>query len=711
MAPVADNNHPSGRSGEETDGNNYTTGQRSRQQPGSANAEGNGFAVTEEHRSAWHVRTRAPNVSYVRVEEPPIKAQELIDLYTDELQSRLQEQNNGGDGSSTSTLVNESSPEHIDNDDFLDMEMSMPPQKLILDIPIPSSFGDLGGWSPSMEDLGFDTLDPNFMCPTWLTAEPAQSLAPIPQQQRPPPSDPSLSFGIMGGMHQNSMICNDLDQLFFDRVYSFAPIISESRYMSWSKRLDKTKPQICLQYAMWTLAASLSSQFQYEQRSLYTEARQLLVALEAENEVNHINPTSMRFEQVQAWILLVIYELTNVDCNYQRGILSAGRALRLVQMTKLYDIDGQTTFTGDWVEQESMRRTFWLVYTMDRFTSAIDRLPLTFNERQIRTRLPAPEDNFSSGRPVTMPFLSDMMDVLDSPAGGCCDSDKTARPFTTSIIIATICGRALQHGYFLPYSGQHQQPSSSDYGNQFQWAQSLDALLDQHIMSLTNHVSVASGRPDPMFIFVGFVAHMANFILSETIPDYQQQMAQHGGNEGVLAEHKSPSLDIVHKFSTLATTLGELHQFRVCYLVLSSPVLPSLSYPSCITLARTSGPLQFPVSHNPILRPRRLLELDNMIAGRITFANVDPISQIHPLTPIPLLLSARFCMSRSSSGEARKNSSDDTTTTYSTLLLEVHAALARLSESNGLARMCLERLNNNTGTSQEQRADDMMLIC
>jgi hypothetical protein len=445
----------------------------------------------------------------------------------------------------------------------------MPPQKLILDIPIPFSFGDLGGWSPSMEDLGFDTLDPNLMYPTWLTAEPAQSLAPIPQTQPPPPSDPSLSFGIIGGMHQNSMICNDLDQLFFDRVYSFAPIISESRYMSWSRRLDKTKPQICLQYAMWTLAASLSSQFQYEQRSLYTEARQLLVALEAENEVNHINPTSMRFEQVQAWILLVIYELTNVDCNYQRGILSAGRALRLVQMTKLYDIDGQTTFTGDWVEQESMRRTFWLVYTMDRFTSAIDRLPLTFNERQIRTRLPAPEDNFSSGRPVTMPFLSDMMDVLDSPAGGCCDSDKTARPFTTSIIIATICGRALQHGYFLPYSGQHQQPSSSDYGNQFQWAQSLDALLDQHIMSLTNHVSVASGRPDPMFIFVGFVAHMANFILSETIPDYQQQqsqaMAQHGGNEGVLAEHKSPSLDIVHKFSTLATTLGELHQFRVCY--------------------------------------------------------------------------------------------------------------------------------------------------
>jgi hypothetical protein len=143
---------------------------------------------------------------------------------------------------------------------------------------------------------------------------------------------------------------------------------------------------MCLQYAMWTLAASLSTQFQHERRSLYTEARQLLVALEAENQANHINPGFLSMEQVQAWILLVIYELTNTDCNYQRGMLSAGRAFRLVQIMRLYEIDGagvNHAGQGDWIETESMRRTFWLAYTVDRFTSAIDGLPLAFNERQV----------------------------------------------------------------------------------------------------------------------------------------------------------------------------------------------------------------------------------------------------------------------------------------------------------------------------------------
>lgn len=55
--------------------------------------------------------------------------------------------------------------------------------------------------------------------------------------------------------------------------------------------------------------------------------------------------------------------------------------------------------------------------------------------------------------------------------------------------------------------------------------------------------------------------------------------------------------------------------------------------------------------------------------------------QTHPLTPIPLLLSARFCVERTGLNEA-----------YATLLPVVTIALQRLRESNGLARMCLQRL-------------------
>ena len=55
--------------------------------------------------------------------------------------------------------------------------------------------------------------------------------------------------------------------------------------------------------------------------------------------------------------------------------------------------------------------------------------------------------------------------------------------------------------------------------------------------------------------------------------------------------------------------------------------------------------------------------------------------QTHPLTPIPLLLSARFCLARTGLNDA-----------YGTLLPVVTAALQRLRESNGMARMCLQRL-------------------
>ncbi|KAH1559005.1 hypothetical protein KXW39_007035, partial [Aspergillus fumigatus] len=67
----------------------------------------------------------------------------------------------------------------------------------------------------------------------------------------------------------------------------------------------------------------------------------------------------------------------------------------------------------DWIDLETKRRTFWLAYTLDRFTSMVDGLHLFFDERMIRTRLPAPKANFASGRPTETSFLPDMIRVID----------------------------------------------------------------------------------------------------------------------------------------------------------------------------------------------------------------------------------------------------------------------------------------------------------
>ncbi|KAJ8109101.1 hypothetical protein ONZ43_g6234 [Nemania bipapillata] len=216
-------------------------------------------------------------------------------------------------------------------------------------------------------------------------------LMPINTQLLPTnPSDgadealPGLTFPIPErisiGTFLNPLVCSDLDQLYFDRVHTFAPLLQKNRYLSWSRDVEKPIQKACLQYAMWTVAASLSSQFQTIRHELYTEARHRLDALEIETQ-----DVSAKFiEQPQAWLLLSMYEL--VSDRFQRGLISAGRAFRLVQLMRLHEVDRhpQMTFQGAWVDQEVMRRTFWVAYGLDRFTSLVDGLPLSFDEREVR---------------------------------------------------------------------------------------------------------------------------------------------------------------------------------------------------------------------------------------------------------------------------------------------------------------------------------------
>lgn len=142
---------------------------------------------------------------------------------------------------------------------------------------------------------------------------------------------------------------------------------------------------------MWTLASSLSSQFHVEGCKLYAKTRQLLGELDGDEPCHQIS-----LEQAQAWALLSIYELTCQD--FDRGMMSAGRAFRLIQMMRLYELDMPRTpqtmqldqyqreFTpaqNDWIDIETKRRTFWFAYLIDRFTSMVDGLHMFFDERLV----------------------------------------------------------------------------------------------------------------------------------------------------------------------------------------------------------------------------------------------------------------------------------------------------------------------------------------
>jgi hypothetical protein len=148
--------------------------------------------------------------------------------------------------------------------------------------------------------------------------------------------------------------------------------------------------QTALQYAMWTLAMSQSTQFELMRDALYTETRYLLESLDRnENEFGIIH-----IEQIQAWILITYYEF--LRSNYRRGWVSAGRVFRLVQLLRLHEIDGPSSCLGLFPEDphvwEEKRWTFWVAYCLDRLVSLSHGLPLTLNEEVVCKVLQPPHE-------------------------------------------------------------------------------------------------------------------------------------------------------------------------------------------------------------------------------------------------------------------------------------------------------------------------------
>ncbi|RWA08747.1 hypothetical protein EKO27_g6371 [Xylaria grammica] len=410
-------------------------------------------------------------------------------IIVEELQARLTEQRDGV------MEVNKDSNSHqasvIDNDDYSSEE-------------------------------GNETRD----IPSFSTAETSQNLGEV--QCWPalygiePPSEPSRN------------------QLYFDRVHTFAPILQKSRYLSWSKQLGKTKQKLCLQYAMWILAASFSSQFQALRSNLYNEARHLLDTLDTDTEISQATPHLIHIEQVQAWVLMAMYELTSDTSNYQHDY--------------------------DWVDKESMRRTFWLAYTIDRFTSSIDDVPLTFNEQQIRTRLPSPEAQFTSGKPIEMCFLFEALNAVENG-----HFRKNNSPFIQSVIIATICGRVLEHKRRPPTAHpRSQDPGSVDPNRDSMYEfchrqRSLNTILTRHTKLLSTQVPQDTEQPDPILVFVTLKAYMAILILCETLEPANSGIEAHSTQmiDALLFEQNQRALDAARELAMLTTRLGNIDHFQV----------------------------------------------------------------------------------------------------------------------------------------------------
>ncbi|KAK1144931.1 hypothetical protein N8T08_004646 [Aspergillus melleus] len=350
----------------------------------------------------------------------------------------------------------------------------------------------------------------------------------------------------------------DSDQLYFDRVHPFAPILQRWRYHVWAKLGKKTDAQTCLQYAMWTVAASLSAQFQSFRDTLYQETRQMLDSLEVRTprSVTMSVSSGPGIEQAQAWVLVSIYEYMHLSP--QQAWMSAGRCCRLVLGMRLYELDDpnnpitmareQDEFV-DWTGLEEQRRTFWMAYSLDRFISFHNGLPFTLNEQLISTRLPAPEEEFQAGQPVVTRFLAEVM--ARSCLGGETAGGMVVSPFGESVVLATICGRALSHRQKLAV----EQINGDVFDGLWTRHQWLHELLSHRIQVLSTSTQV-----DSMLIFARIVAQTMVLYLHNVLESIVWKTGDH--LLGII-EYERLCVLAAHEVVNLVKLQGQLGYFKV----------------------------------------------------------------------------------------------------------------------------------------------------
>ncbi|KAF5864095.1 hypothetical protein ETB97_008501 [Aspergillus alliaceus] len=286
----------------------------------------------------------------------------------------------------------------------------------------------------------------------------------------------------------------DLDDLFFERAYPFAPIINQQRYYARAaKELDSSEPFTCLQYAIRTLAASMGSQFKGILPLLYTHTCCTLDAWE-QNVPNEALP----IELAQARLLLAIYEILKI--NPKKGWISAGRCFHLVHLVKLDQIDNPNAWQSpalSWVEIEERRRTFWTAYALDRYGNLVNGLPLTLNDEMILTRLPAPEAAFQCQRSVNTDFLAPAIAKK---------SEKQLSPYAKSIVILSVFARCLCHRNQC-HVERIIEPTSQEFLVRHRV---LDSILSHEVQT---NLSTDQDPYDPTLLFIDMLTQAAVLIL------------------------------------------------------------------------------------------------------------------------------------------------------------------------------------------------------
>jgi hypothetical protein len=174
--------------------------------------------------------------------------------------------------------------------------------------------------------------------------------------------------------------------VYFERVHSNIPIIHKQRYFDVVEQQSPSKSQLCLQLAVQAAAAATTAQMLKSSESLYAEACAALERVEINGPICRTREAPVELEYIQALLLVVYYEALRMP--QYKYILTAGRVFRLIQISRLHEVDMETVPIEDvsgevFAREEERRRTFWMAYCFDRLFSIRHELPHTLHEEAV----------------------------------------------------------------------------------------------------------------------------------------------------------------------------------------------------------------------------------------------------------------------------------------------------------------------------------------
>lgn len=295
----------------------------------------------------------------------------------------------------------------------------------------------------------------------------------------------------------------ELNQAYFDKVHPSMPMIHRPRYFAAMNLAPHMRPPVCLRYAMWCNAAAVTDKWEGLQEHFYARARKYV----QQDEMKGHGESMITIAHAQTWALLATYEFKLMF--FPRAWMSSGRACRLAQMMGLHRLDG----TGldvkqclpppkDWTEREERRRTFWMCFCVDRYSSIGTGWPMTVEEKDILSSLPSEESSYELSRPGKTQSLNEALNPTGAPK---------LSSFAGVIVMACLFGRNLTH---LHRPGPDDK--DDDLNGEF-WKRhrSMDNILLNTSLALPDALRLPTGLNDPNIVFMNMNIHTSTICLHQ----------------------------------------------------------------------------------------------------------------------------------------------------------------------------------------------------